>query len=117
MPDKPILPRLFFPIADIFRSFRWSISALSRQAPAVRNGYTVELLIITCRAMFVTWPYLDFKITTQPAGLEYPAAVQPFYFWMGRTSWHRALHCRAGALSLDLVVRTTCLASRPCPSS
>ncbi len=108
MPDDPEPSRLRFIHAGIFSVARRHVSASMldiRRMLAVRGGYALEVLIVVCWAIFVTWPYLDFTITTQPSGLEYPAAIQSFYFWRNLMQcgpcalWNGAVNGGAPALA------------------
>jgi|GEM_PF-3900351 len=104
--DQP--SRLRFINAGIFSVARRHLGAAIsdiRRILAVRGGYALELLIVVCWAIFVTRPYLDFTITTQPSGLEYPAAIQSFYFWRNLMQcgpcalWNGAVNGGAPALA------------------
>ena len=106
--DNPEPSRLRFINAGIFSVARRHVSASIpdiRRMLAVRSGYALEVLIVVCWAIFVTRPYLDFTITTQPAGVEYPAAIQSFYFWRNLIQcgpcalWNGAVNGGAPALA------------------
>jgi hypothetical protein len=108
VPDDPEPSRLRFINAGIFSVARRHVSASIpniRRMLAVRSGYALEVLIVVCWAIFVTRPYLDFTITTQPAGVEYPAAIQSFYFWRNLIQcgpcalWNGAVNGGAPALA------------------